>query len=179
MKLARWYTVFGRLYIDVEGIGSFQSLDELLKIIWKYANGQTCNTPISIDSGKQYALKVGNMKETLHKDITPIMIFRVMELEPSEYEILFRELIRASKTIFSTMNVKEIYEINLNKTRDLTNDEIKVLKEGLCPVCKNSTRQTIDVEYEGSADIIYYKCSQCNCEYSVRKEPISGRLEAK
>jgi hypothetical protein len=30
MKLERWYTVFGQLYISVEKIGSFDNLDTLL-----------------------------------------------------------------------------------------------------------------------------------------------------
>jgi transposase-like protein len=105
------------------------------------------------------------------------MITHIMELTPEEYQTLFIELIRASKAIYSRMNVKDICEISLDPERRLTDDEMETFRISYrCPLCKQKTVETLNSECDGANEIVYYGCSNCKIEFSMWKEPVSGRL---
>jgi len=176
MKTERYYTCFGRKVINAGGFGMIDDIDSLLKHMWSYANKKTCDGVLSLSSnGKQYYLCVGNMRESLSIDQN--IIAKLMDLSQEEYQSLFIELIRASKAIYSRMNVRETFDINLDPKREMTVEELELLNRFHCisPDCTGNNVVCLEKhpQWQGE-ETDHYKCNDCGAEWSLWKQTISG-----
>ena len=175
MKIERYYTVFGNKHIDAGQIGGISNINDLLKKIWTYANGASCSAVLSISYGRSLFLKAGNMEEPL--EITGRMISCLMDLTQEEYQSLFIELIRASIAINSRMNVREVFEINLNPTREMNQDELNRLNDYHCvtPDCLSTDVVCLHTNVDSNnEEVCEYICNECGAKWSLWKQTISG-----
>ena len=176
MKIERYYTCFGRKVIDAGGLGLIESLDRLLVNIWTYANKKKCDGVLSLKfSSLRYYLTVGEMEAPM--DIKERMVNNLMDLDQEEYQSLFIELIRASKAIYSRMNVRETFEISLEPKREMTSEELESLNRFHCisPECTGNNVVCLEKhpQWQGE-ETDHYKCNDCGAEWSLWKQTISG-----
>ena len=109
-------------------------------------------------------------------DIKERMVNNLMDLDQEEYQSLFIELIRASKAIYSRMNVRETFEINLEPTRQMNEEELHRLNDYYCitPDCLSTDVVCLNTNVDNGEEVNEYICNECGAKWSLWKQTISG-----